>query len=155
MPSAVLRISPRSFVVVASAAAIAGCGGSSTSSSRTLPSEAAPTHAQTTPTTTGTGGAPQATPSAEASVTVSPLTVSPGRTLTVILHAPAGTREASAALSGAGGSVMAPATPGPRGFVATLVVPRGLKGGFWPVVVRYGAASLSASVSTEVKVFTP
>jgi hypothetical protein len=156
--------------IAVAAAALAGCGGSSsTSSSQTIPSESKPKAtttppAQPTRTATGSGGvtAPssgsgqaQPNPSGPASVSVAPLTVSPGRTFTVTLKAPAGTRIASVTLSGTGGSASAAMSPRAGGFVATLVVPRGLQGGFWPVVARYGTTSLSASVSTQVKVFTP
>ena len=40
-------------------------------------------------------------------------------------------------------------------LAGTLVVPQGIKGGFWPVVAHYGSASATNSVTTQLKVFTP
>ena len=104
---------------------------------------------------TSPGGVPQPNPSGPATLSLEPSTAAPGRTVTVTLHAPAGTHVASVTLAGTGGSASAVAKPSGGAFVATLVVPQGIKGGFWPVVARYGASSETNSVTAQLKVFTP
>jgi len=149
-----LSLTPAATCLLISAVALAACGGSSkTNATQSAPTTSAPQHQATTSTVTAPTrtGATQPTPSAPATLIVSPLTVSPGRILTATLRAPSDTRIATVSL---GGTTVS-ATHAAGGFVAALVVPRGLHGGFYPVVARYGPASLSHTVTAQVKVFTP
>jgi len=157
----------RSALFVAVASALTGCGstGATTNSNRTPTAPAS--HGQTTPPAQTAApashgqtvapppgrGVPQ--PTGPANLTVTPSTVSPGSAIVVTLRAPPGTRQAVVTLAATGGTVTARATPAGGGFTARLVVPRGVAGGFWPVVARYGAATLTRSATAQVKVFTP
>ena len=59
-------------------------------------------------------------------------------------------------LSGKGGHVAARAAArGADRFVASLAVPRKLRGGFWPVVATYRGTSGNGALRTQVKVVTP
>jgi len=143
----------RPVLPIALAAVVAGCGGSATTttSSRTSPTAPA-SHGQTIAPPPGSG-VPQ--PAGPASLSVTPSTVRPGAAITVTLHPPQGTRQAVVTLAATGATVTARANPGAGGFTARLVVPRSVRGGFWPVVARYGTGALSRSATTQVKVFTP
>jgi hypothetical protein len=155
----------RPALAVIAVAVLAGCGGSS--SSRTTHSQPTPTapasrtiQSEPTPTAPASHGQPIAPapgrgvpqPAGPASLSVRPSTVSPGATVVVTLHAPAGTRQATVTVAN---TVTVSATERGAAFVATVVVPRSLPGGFWPVVARYGTSSLTRSATTQLKVFTP
>jgi hypothetical protein len=148
----------RPVLLIALAAVVGGCGGTATTTtaSRTPPSEGAPTtpasHGQTIAPPPGRG-VPQ--PAGPASLSVTPSTVRPGAAITVTLHPPTGTRQAVITLAAAGATVSVRATPGGGGFIARLVVPRSVPGGFWPVVARYGAGTPARSATAQVKVVTP
>lgn len=86
-----------------------------------------------------------------ATLDVAPRTVTPGRSITAVLQAPADTRSATVTL----GQATVSATRSGARFVATLTVPPGTRGGFLPVEATYLGASGTHSVTTQVKVFTP